>query len=252
MMNKWLAAALLALTLQAHADMELRYRDAEGEHRMLARPGMVRMELPGQSGYLIFLAGKKQLYMVNPDQKEYVLIDQVGVNRLANTLNQAMEQMQAQLAALPPEQRAQMAQLMGGLNPQENAQMRFEMRATGRSGNNPVAGTCQWHRMRFNGQPVGEACLAPVADLGVAEADVQALDDMFAFMEQMLSRLPMIQDDPLSFGAHKAGMLPVMFLGADGGKEGELVSLKRNALEPALFQPPAGYQQRRIDEAMQR
>ncbi len=55
-------------------------------------------------------------YIIDDTDKTYVMFDKATMEQLAKKISDAMEKMKAQLAQLPPEQRAQMEQMMPGLS----------------------------------------------------------------------------------------------------------------------------------------
>ena len=56
------------------------------------------------------------LYIIDDADKSYIAFDKATMEKLAKKINAAMEQMKDQLAKLPPEQRAQMEQMMPGMS----------------------------------------------------------------------------------------------------------------------------------------
>ncbi len=55
-------------------------------------------------------------YIIDDKDKSYVMFDKATMEQLAKKISEAMEKMKEQLAQLPPEQRAQMEQMMPGLS----------------------------------------------------------------------------------------------------------------------------------------
>ena len=54
------------------------------------------------------------MYIIDDSDKSYIVFDKATMEQLAKRIKAMREQMKEQLAKLPPEQRAQMEQLMGG------------------------------------------------------------------------------------------------------------------------------------------
>ena len=61
------------------------------------------------------------LYIIDDADKSYIVFDKATMEQLAKKINAAMEQMKEQLAKLPPEQRAQMEQMMPGMSGRRSA-----------------------------------------------------------------------------------------------------------------------------------
>ena len=83
---------------------------------MQVQDGMARIEASriepnsGRGSASIFK--NDAMYVLDGQRKTYMLLDRATLERTANTMNQAMEQMRTQMAAMPPERRAMMEQMM--------------------------------------------------------------------------------------------------------------------------------------------
>ena len=88
----------------------------------------------GRSHVVVFDSGKQALYIINPEAKTYSELTKADADRMGGQINDAMAQMQAQLANMPPEQRAMvekmMAARMGGAG-RGAAAAKTEYRKTG-------------------------------------------------------------------------------------------------------------------------
>src|SRR5262245_45963489 len=68
----------------------------------------------GEEQAVIFDGGKQVMWMINDAKKSYYEMTKADVDRLGAQMNDAMAQMQAQMANLPPAQRAQIEAMMRG------------------------------------------------------------------------------------------------------------------------------------------
>ena len=77
----------------------------------------MRAEVQGQANArqtIVFDGEKQVLWMINNEKKTYSEISKADADRLGAQLSGAMAQMQQQLAAMPPDQRAQVEKMMAG------------------------------------------------------------------------------------------------------------------------------------------
>ena len=63
---------------------------------------------------MIFDASKQVMWMINPGDNTYREMDKAQVDAMGQQMSKAMEQMQAQMANMPPEQRKMMEDMMKG------------------------------------------------------------------------------------------------------------------------------------------
>ena len=63
---------------------------------------------------LIFDANKQVMWMINPAENSYREMDKAQMDAMGQQMSKAMEQMQAQMANMPPEQRKMMEDMMKG------------------------------------------------------------------------------------------------------------------------------------------
>jgi hypothetical protein len=192
------------------------------------------MALPtGAVNTMIFDGGKQVVYIVDPARKTYMEITKADVERLSAQLQGAMAQMQAQLAKLPPAQRAQMEALMKGGGVQ-----------LARTGSDKVGRwTCDNHDLMLNGQKIGEMCSVNPATLGFTAKDFEVTRQMGAFYAsmapQIASQLPGVSGlDPR--GSSDFPVRTVM-LGMGQTVTTEVVEAARQTFPDSLFAVPAGF-----------
>ncbi len=125
-MKKSLAASFSILLLlpplaNAGVVMDMVTRDAAGQEtdrtRIYAQSKMIRMEQivedeSGPEGTMIFL-GNEFIY-VDHKEESYIVMDEAMVDDVSAQVSDAMKQMEAELANMPPEQRAMVEQMMKG------------------------------------------------------------------------------------------------------------------------------------------
>ncbi|MCI0472158.1 MAG: DUF3617 domain-containing protein, partial [Ignavibacteria bacterium] len=64
------------------------------------------------TGYMIFRGDKELFWAVNPKDKECTEITKAAMEKMGQSMSSALAQMEAQMATMPPEQRAMMEQMM--------------------------------------------------------------------------------------------------------------------------------------------
>lgn len=204
----------------------------------------------------IVLFRNDTLYMIDNAERSYRTMDKATMEKLAGTLGTAMQQMQAQLANLPPEQRAQVEQLLGGRLGGGAGQKPdvYETVDTGRS-DSAAGRACRNWQVKRNGVIESEVCVAPYASLAGKE-DVQALlRKMSELFESLARSLPqMSQSVTGAMHAYtRINGYPVRVReygnGKPGTEEDVLKSWQETTIPAAMFEPPAGY--RRINLADQ-
>ncbi len=186
----------------------------------------------------------KRFIIVDNRNREYMVMDRAAMEEMAQVANDAMRQVEAQLAALPPEQREQMRQMMGGMmQAMAGEQMKIDYRATGRRGKTEL-GHCEWHEILRDGKREGAVCLADAGEVGVPAADAELLSSMQGFIQSLLSKLPMVGRMVTDFDGFDADKIPLIFEDASGRESGRLLSVRKERLSGALFQPPADFRRK--------
>ena len=112
--------SLFSLPLYAGVEMDLVTRDPAGETiesvTLYAQDGKIRMEdignTSGQDMSMIFV--EQEFFVIDHSDQSYIIMDEAMVAEMGAKVNDAMEQIRAQLADMPPEERAVIEQMMTG------------------------------------------------------------------------------------------------------------------------------------------
>ena len=247
---------LLLTTAIANAGvvMEMVTRNASGQEtdrtKIYAQSKKIRMEQGGDDasdGTMIFL-GDKFLY-VDHEDKSYVVMDEAMLDEVSTQMSAAMKEMEAQLANMPPEQRAMVEQMMKG-------QMQGMM---GEQGDAPPpprvesmgSGKWQSHKCRQYAVYEGatktqEVCAADLDDVDGSEELIEAFRNMAAYITKLTESLPMRGDErpnPVELMDQIDGF-PVHTIDYDNGvavSEMSLDSVLEQDLDEELFAAPKGY-----------
>lgn len=206
--------------------------------------------------YLIFRADKQLVWFVQPGKSQYMQMDKQMMSAVGQQLSAAMGMLQAQLATMPPEQRAQIEGMMKGMGvstgggSQAKAQPLVQKVA---SGERVGPWTCDRYASRApDGKLLQETWVAPADAATLPAEDAAALHAMGMFFEDLSKG---IQDAlkgampgfslPASGDLFKG--LPVRFISYDTtGKpdsQWELKSVRKESIPGGKFDVPAGFSQ---------
>lgn len=262
-------ASTLALIAQAHAGTVLvgEERDLpDGQPREAAifvAPTGVRMGSMGaghaaasKDDYLIFRADKQLVWFVQPGKSQYVQMDKQMMSAVGQQLSAAMGMLQAQMATMSPEQRAQIEGMMKGMGAslggggQTKAQPLVQKVA---SGERVGPWTCDRYASHApDGKLLQETWVAPADAATLPAEDAATLRAMGSFFDDLSKN---IQDAmkgtmpgfslPASGDVFKG--LPVRFISYDAsGKpdsQWELKSVRKESIPGDKFDVPAGFSQ---------
>ena len=153
---------------------------------MRLQNGSARIE--AGNGNTISIFKDDALYVLDTQRKSYMVMDKATVERTANTMNEAMERMRAQMTNMPPEQRAMMENMLkqrGVPMPGNSAKpVKYDATATGASAT--AAGrSCKVWNVTRDGELWQQLCVVPYASLP-GKDEFQALADR---MRTLLSKL---------------------------------------------------------------
>ena len=191
------------------------------------------------------------MYIIDESDKSYITLDKATMDQLAKQLNAAMAQAKEQLAKLPPDQRAQMEQMMGGAMGGEGQKWTVEVADTGKT--DKVDGrSCKVLNVTRNDQLDEQICVVPYASLPGKE-DFQAVFASFAkVFEDLAKSAPMLAGKMENeFSAQKkANGFPLRRRAYENGtliNEESVVKVWREEAVPAsMFEIPAGYKPKQM------
>jgi hypothetical protein len=189
------------------------------------------------------------LYIIDDADKSYVAFDKATMEQLAKKINGAMAQMKEQLAKLPPDQRAQMEQMMPGMT--EEKKWVVDAVDTGKS--DKVDGrACRIWDIKRNGELDDQLCVVPYTALPGKE-NFQAMFANFAkVFEEMAKSVPMLSGMMTNeFGAQaKVNGFPVRTRAYEDGRLGNtehsMSVWREEAIPASMFTVPAGYKQKQM------
>lgn len=239
----------------AGVEMDMVTKNASGEEtdraKIFAQSGNLRMDdAHNKSSYSMIFLGA-ELLAVDHKDKSYVVMDEAMLNEVSSQISDAMKQMEAQLASLPPEQRAMAEQMMKG---QMGAMM-------GQTAEEPPAPTveflgdgqwntfeCKKYAVFEGGVKTQEVCAAKLDDIDGSDEMMEAFQGMAAFLTKLTESLPMRSGNELNPGElmEQIGGFPVHTLDYENGqvvRESSLESVGEQDLDAAIFAAPEGYRE---------
>jgi len=242
-------ALLLACAAAAHAgvyiesvEKDTKSKKAGETHRFWAQGGNARVE----AGATTTLLKGDAMVVIDAKQKSYFVLDRAAMKRMAGQMNAMRDQMNSQLAGLPPEQRAMVERMMGGGSMAGAAAPTIATVDTGRS--EKVDGrTCRVWDVTMNAQVTQQHCVVPFSGLPGKE-DLRAIvERMAALSEELRKALPQM-DASMSDVAGGMNGYPVLTRyyerGKPSGRERRVSAWREESVAGDKFEVPAGYKQR--------
>jgi hypothetical protein len=233
-MRSLLTAACLAFAAPALADVTLAYQDAEGKPAvtLYVKGHMVRMETrDDDGGVILFNTQNDDITVLQPRQREYIVLDRATLETIQQQMRQAMQMMER--FGMDP------AQMGLGKTRVEARHVR-----TGETRN--VAGhRCDVVRTEIDGASDSIACIAPPDRVGIQRADWNAMRAMFTALTRMAENM-------LPEGMIEVDMAPldgvlIEARSADGKDRQVLSQVSGATLDAALFAVPSGYRRTRME-----
>jgi len=203
----------------------------------------MRAEIGGANRRVVIFDGTRQLlWLIDEDKKTYNELTKADVDRLGGQVQDAMAMVQAQLANMPPAQRAQLEALMKGRGMAALTAQKTEYRKTGTD--KVGKWTCDKYDGFQNNQKTAEVCAVDPAAIGFSPADFEVSRQLGEFFRKLM---PQNADQLFTFGkAEEQGFsgLPVRRKTTVAGKEStvELTDVTRQTFPDSIFTVPSGFQ----------
>ena len=132
----------------------------------------MRSDNQGEDGKMattmIFLGETDEMYMIDHKKKTYLVMDRETIEALGKQMSEAMQQMEAALAQVPPGQREMMERMMKGKmggDPNYKPPSPPVVRSLGESGSvNGIA--CEWKEVTRDDVLSEKACVCDQGEIG--------------------------------------------------------------------------------------
>ena len=197
----------------------------------------------GKKFIVIFDQDKQVVWNILPDNGAYMEITAAQVEGMSAQMNQVMQQMQAQMARMPPEQRKMMEdmmkQRMGGAAA-GSAAPTIIVQEKGK-GEKVGSFTTTHYEVQSNGQRSSEIWAASTSELHLRDSDFNTFQAMAKFYEPLARNAPK--------GSWTAGPLQqiqgfpvrtVVYEGQRPAYEWAVTNVEQRSLESSLFTLPTG------------
>lgn len=247
-MNRMLLLAVtLALPGAALADAKLEMLDATGkvDATYLIRDGKVHVrsaEAPDVA--MVYDAATHAMVVIDHGRKSYVRMDAETAAAAGAVMSDAMKELEARIASLPPEQQEAMRKMLPKSATGASAMPAIKAAPTGRS--DTVDGvTCDVVNVTVDGKPYGEACVTK-AGLALDEDDRATLKAMFDDMGKMASS---VTGGTAAAGKKFAALdgIPLRWHDAQTGRETRTRLDTGATVEASAFEIPAGYSEQKLE-----
>lgn len=204
---------------------------------------------------MIYRGDRREMVFVDHEDKSFHVMDEETIGRLAGQVNQAMAQMQEALKDVPAEQRAMLEQMMKQRMPEQAppARSKRELRKAGDRAEK-AGYPCVKYELLDAGRVIRELWVTDWDNIEGGDDVVDAFEGMADFFREMLDAMPDMGQDRSGMGDNffehmrELGGFPVFVreFGNDGSLAGEstLRSVRRQTLDPDVFEPPSGYKRR--------
>lgn len=235
--------------------------DAALVDTIYAQREMLRMDPHAdRSGRMSVIFRDETLWVVSHDEKTCQTIDKEGMEELSQQVGGMMKQMEAELANLPPEQRAMVEKMMkdqmpGGMPGMADSAppRRIEVGAVEKVGNY----SCTLRTLYSGDKKIWEVCSAGEGLPGAASEALEAFGAMARFAEQLRESVrqgPFAQmvDTPF-YDMDEIGGFPVrtrMFANGRITDESILKSIVGKDLDESVFAIPDGYEVKSLADEM--
>jgi len=243
------------------ASVDTRDGSSRPEQKLFVQDGAARMEQPSENPgaeYTIFR--DDVLYVVDPDKKSYVALDRETIEAVGGVVDDAMSRLRAELAKLPPEQRAMVEQMMGSkagaMMNSSAASAPVSARDTGRTSESAGRRCAVWELAR-DGEVFQELCVVGFSEVPGTE-DLRTLAGrMKSLMEELSGTLSKLGVNPQDFEAiTEVDGYPVRIRDVVGGqpaaRETVVTDWREEPLALTLFAIPEGYERRDLRTELER
>ena len=237
-----LAIVLASVSAAALADTEFKFDD--GSHvlvknnRVLFGDGNTGMLYPGSGD---------SLTVIEYSNRRYMVLDKEFAASMSDQISAARAQMEAQLAQLPPDQRAMMKNMLKDRMPQSAHTSKRQFRHTG--GKQRVAGfSCKDGELLKDGKTEFEVCIASAKEIGMSAADYGALRSAFLAMSGIVEQFS--PGNSNMFDLDLIGGVPVISSNRNGEQDNRLVSASFDDVDAARLEVPADFEQQDPAQAL--
>ncbi len=250
---------LVAIVSSARADNTLTYTKvdkggATGEaQKMLIRSGKVRIDLPGGKNAMIYDSVANKMLILELQAKSYITMDPAMMKQMMGALSAMQAQLEARMASMPEAQRVQMRAMMSKLGQGMLDGGKSPVVKSVETGRKEKVGdyTAEVVEVSEDGVKSIEYFVVDRGELKIGDAEYATLLKFQAFFGELMKSLPgpMKQKMKVQMLMAKGNRLPVKAVHYENKaikRTDKLTEVSSAQLAPALFEIPAGFQQRQL------
>lgn len=202
---------------------------------------------------MIFRGDKNLMWMIDDGKKSYQQIDEATIDRMAGQMADARAQMQARLAQMPPEKRAQAEAMMKRFETGRPNASKVDYRKIGAT--KLIGGhLCTEYDSYYDGDLQAHLWVAPYSALNVSPADAAVFKKMGEFFGKLTAGMAGTRKQDY-IPLRELNGLPLLTQDVDDGKitrETLIQSVSRSPIAAATFEVPAGYKMEAMPEMRHR
>lgn len=238
-------------------DKELDGSDAPTTSKMWFDGGRMRTERAGHDGDQDVVIFRNQaLYTLDSKSKSYRVIDKATAERLGGQVAAAKKQMEARMAAMPPEQRKRMEEMMAKLGKGGAAAMmpgarprERMLKNTGRT--ETVAGIkCTVWEAFEEGEKEEELCAAAPGSVPGGNEVLETFREISSMLSSFTDKLGTHAADEPWRDMETINGVPILTRDFDDGKatsEMRLTIARKESVPASSFEVPAGFAEKKLD-----
>jgi len=264
-----LTAALLGFSGIAHAGVIIKIQNENVSSGKPAESSVMKIEgnrMRADSGAettMIFLGDTDEMYIVDHNKKTYMVMDRETIEAMGAKMSEAMKQMEAALANVPPEQREMMEKMMKGkMKGMPSSTPRSEPVVTSLGQSDTVSGIgCEWQQVSRDDVVELKACVGQYSDFPASDDVRQISEEMKEFVSSLTEAVSSITSGPGPLGAVMASPMSAMALDgfpliSEHFQDGKLAnrtrfqSVEEGSISGEEFTPPSGYKKQDIKKMM--
>lgn len=258
-----LVICLLIAPGMALSDTTLVFERTSGDSTRQQPPmqisnGMIRFapDGPETGQYMLFDAKRDVLTIVDEKQGIYTPLSSDSFDQISAMQKQMMDSLEAQLAQLPEEQRAEAKRMMEGMGqsmPGTESKVSVETRRTARM--MEVKGmSCTVLEVHRGNEKISDTCVTTRSELNIPADDYRTLMDMQDFLMSVSSRFFDMGESSYFYGDASRQEFPILITEFEDG--GERVTRFQSVgfanIDPKLFRIDPSLEEKDIMSGMNR
>lgn len=232
-----LTAIFLVISSGVSADTLIQFEnsDASMPKELSIKNGLVMLKDPKGRGRMVIDTIKEQMLMIDDQRKEYIIINEAFIEKMAKAYQLQMDMM---LKSLPPEQKKAIQEKINQANNKKKASQ-ISIKKTGEK--RKINGIkCEVNSVLDNTEIIIETCLASAKDSGMDDKDYATYKKMSSVSEK-LSRKSEILTGSLAQGIQGNDIftmldgVPVEFKQLTDGQTSKITAIKNIKLDEKQF-----------------